>query len=191
MNYKYLTLLILVLGCGLSQKDFLLKSLTEIGYQKGRIEDFKYRNTLKPDSIARIETQYYVSQFVEKYKEKKSFLEMPSIKDSTRIWVGFPGINFRKNKYSCIDTIDVYIDNKLASSGLCPYKLSCRADYPDLPLNMAFTYVNKNKQKEAKISIVFRNDKIYYDTIVPLRFKEISIWNDADKFSFYFEKALD
>lgn len=194
MNFRYLILLILIVlsfNCSVSKVDYLLKSLVDTGYEKGIIEHFEYRNTLKPDSIAQIEAHYYVSQYVKKYKERKSFLDMPFVKDSIKIWIGFSAINFRKNKYSCIDTIDVYVDNKLMSTGFYPYKLSCRSDYPNLPLNAQFTFLNANKQKEANIKVVFKNDRIYFDTIVPLRFREIGIWNDADKFSFYFEKALN
>ena len=85
----------------------------------------------------------------------------------------------------------MYINNKIWRRGLYPYRSSCRQYHSELPENVKGVYINKNKQKEVPILIVFHNDKVYFDTIVSLRFKEIVIGHPGNGFFVKFEKALD
>ena len=119
-------------------------------------------------------------------KSKVSFLNVPTIKDSIHITMGFEQL---KTVY-CKDTIDIYFNNKLLYSKEHPSNPQCTMYYPELSEFVEYTYINHKRRKKIAILIAFHNEKIYFDTIISLRFKHIYIPHAGNGFSFRFEKAL-
>ena len=194
--FKFLIIFLsitVIIGCKISKRDtYLIQQLMHKGYEKGNIGYFDYNYSMF-QTLDTIEHTYY-QKYYEGNKNKirkEVFLNIPNVKDSIKFWVSFPGVTFRKNSDSRIDTIDIFIDNKLFNTGRYPYKLQDRYNYPNLPQRANFTYLNRIKQKEIAITIVFHNDKIYFDTIIPLRFREVHVYYDTNHtISFGFEKAV-
>lgn len=185
---KIIVLLLFLLSLGCKSKEtsrFILLKLTQQGYERALIEHFDYQ----PNPLSDEESQYVFREYYKKYKDsltQPSFLTIPSIKDTLIVSVSFPSEVYRKHNDLTLDTIDVYINNKLWHSGVYPYKLQDRSRYPNLPTYGSFKFINKKKTCEASLTVVYRNDKIYFDTLIPLRFRALHI--SYNKYvSFFFQ----
>jgi hypothetical protein len=110
----------------------------------------------------------------------------PSVKDSVSFRVAFE----QMKTGLCKDTIDIYINNTLLSTGEYPSNPQCRIYFPKLPKYVECTYVNNKKQEEASLLILFHNEKVYFDTIIPLRFREIGISHAGRNFDISFTGAI-
>jgi hypothetical protein len=110
----------------------------------------------------------------------------PSIKDSISFHLAFE----QSKTGLCKDTIDIYIDNKLLITGEYPSNPQCRVYFPKLPKYVECTYINERKQEQASLIILFHNEKIYFDTIIPLRFREIGISHAGRNFDIGFTGAI-
>ncbi len=176
------------ISCGIINTNRVVsKELAQKGYDRALLSDFEYKWGFNSDKEWAFRQVY-----LKKYKDslvKPPFLTIPLVKDSIMVWVGFPGETYRKAVDLTLDTIDVYINNKLRHRGIYPYKLQDRSKYPKLPIDGDFLFLNKRKRKEVALTVVYHNDKRYFDTIVPLRFREIGIFYD-EKVSFFFSKPL-
>lgn len=187
--YFFLIIILLLYDCNNHSKKIvrLESSYIQKGYVRAYSSVFTYHSYL----IDSLEDLYYIDFLQKHNKEKQAFFTFPSVKKNINIFVGFPGEIFRKAD-GCIDTIEIYVDNKLCNTGLYPYTLGCRTNYPNLPTHPQFIYNNERKAQTAHINIVFRKDRIYFDTIIPLRFNEVNILNKLNgEFSISFGKALD
>lgn len=189
-NYALLFLTVFLLSnCQMPIRESkLILTLNKQGYTKGLVKEKQYITSYSDT----VEANYYL-QFLKNNRQNRSaFFSFPAVKDKIEIFVGVPGIHFRK-AHGCIDTIDVYIDNKLYHTGLYPYTLGCRSNYPNLPTHPEFIYGNIHKVKTVHIIVVFQKDKVYLDTIIPLRFKKILIFYNLPREDFFisFEGALN
>ena len=186
--YAYIIfgLLITVLtNCNKKSKGIIfVKPLISKGYQRQFSEKFNYTPSL---SDAQEELYYMKFLRTHKREEHEAFFYLPNIKDTINLQVGFEQI---RTPY-CKDTIDVYINNELLCAGEYPPNPQCQIYYPKLPRFVNCNYYNHQKLKEASILLVFHNEKVYFDTIIPLRFKRILITHPGFGFAFKFEKALD
>jgi hypothetical protein len=166
--------------------------LHKIGYTQEYGERFQYSPA--DDSLEyAYEVKYLRKYGVDKYR--KSFVDVPTIKDTMHIEIGFdqpPSNSTRKNASNfCKDTIDVYLNNELISTGEYPMQRACWIYYKYLPMQVHCTYKNRKRLSKAQLLIVFHDHKVYYDTIIPLRFKYMHIGHPLVGFNTLFKKALD
>jgi hypothetical protein len=173
----------LLLNCKTPIKNKITDSLVLEGYKREYGTAFQYTSLLNDTT----EGNFYYNSKYGNQKRRKSFFDLPSIKDSIALTIGFD----QSVGGSCIDTVDVYINNMLWYSGKHPYSRACRRYTSNLLDGVEGIYLNTKKEKNASILILFRNDKIYFDTIIPLRFKQIIIGHPNHGFFIKFGKAID
>ena len=185
VSIKLIFFLYVFASCHLPpNNESLKKTLLKEGYKR----EFGSKFNFFPERNDSIEENYH-RKFAVKYakaKNRPSFFDYPPIKDSINFTIKFEQLKTGL----CKDTIDIYINNKLLISGEHPSKPACRRYYPELPKYAEGTFINKTKRKEASVMVVFHNEKVLFDTIVPLRFKEIIIGRPGYDFFINFEKAL-
>lgn len=179
-NCKIILLFVCMLNtrCKSSETNrYIAHKLMQQGYERAFVKKFYCDiSGVSDEEILRSYREYH-----KKYKDsliKPSFLTIPPVKDTVTVDASFPGETYRKQADLSLDTIDIYMNNKLCYSGAHPYRLQDRTRYPNLPLSGFFSFVNKKKRQEAALTVVYRNDKIYFDTIVPLRFNTLIISYD-------------
>jgi hypothetical protein len=202
MKKKYicfkLLFLLIVFNCKIatySNNKQIIKSLMTDGYSRNGNGSFQFGigkygrdgDSLEFEYEGKLRRTYLKSN----KNKKKSFEDIlfsnPTIKDTIAFLMSYEQ---QRTPY-CKDTIDVYMNNQLVSSGEYPSNPQCRRYYRELPPHVKCTYVNQKKLKEASLLLVFHNEKIYFDTIIPLRFKKILIGHPGHGFWFQFGEPFD
>jgi hypothetical protein len=117
-------------------------------------------------------------------REKKAFLPniRPSVKDTIAINFFLESLspNYRYEK------ISIYIDNTLIKEDTIPSRYAYSEYFPTFPEYFSTNYHNKNKHRSAKITIALHTQKVFFDTIIPLRFNIIDIKRLGGNFDFAF-----
>jgi hypothetical protein len=200
-HLKQIIICILIFTLVACQTKMLVRDSVQ---QEGRYDIEKYEKhisifTYEFDSIYLISEKKIVASIYDSLTVPNDISFMRYISNNktplleTKEKVSFSFSMDDSNAQSPKESVSFFIDKTLFFNDSCLSREAFESNFYAKNLSKRITHVLKNKPKKDKVelSILLHNANIYCDTIIPLKFKHISIFYTGGEFQLTFSKMVN